>query len=846
MDPKFPEEVANDPVNRRFDGSLGRFEFTRFPQVFDANRPWIAMLRRDPKPSDRFEDVYDNWINKPLFPRIGSIKRDYLERLRQRCALLNNHINDRPSIQRISQPVWENRPCRPSPDEMARLEGELEYEDAVDRTARIGRQLAEKVAWIEMADVMLKHPEVRELKDFQGSNSDVPPADEDFIGVWLNGANQFAALWFLLVAKVPCFVIHLYKQNIDYPTSNCPDTEDRRCKSASRSFLEGTAFADPNTLNDNPFQKQAIRTNEQTVPGKVKRCGLNFCQLRLDDREADLSSSWEQMRPFQFPNHKFTAFTNQPISSPSSNPPTTLPKHQPSTSSLSQPVSSSNKFNHKELDLVTIDKDRYPWVRPPPVAFVPDGKWSHWEYNTDGEDQPRFVMQSKKPFSYEQSWYDRVHRRTLYLDEDLQIPAGVLNVEKFGAPAPRVKYVVPVGMDDGFKEVEPSYWVYSIRYPGKREGGESAKEPKPEDLRFLTQTEFTRPRMLEDDDYDYGYGCTDGTLIVAPSNTITTSAAPASTTAASPRLRSPPHLATRHVVQFTPHPRVLTPLHVAPPPRVVTPPPPPPQNATSPTRVATLPLPPTPPQPLTPSCPNPQSPPAVTCDEKKLDEGMSKLTVATDSRWNGRSENCFMNSGLSNLTIYLAFEDQALWSDKAPFLPIKVPFWRFRKHANDLFSLLVAVDATTVMEYTLPLPYGPILAFLDISYRIMVHLFLEKVPKAQEISHYMTGLRTAFQEELSLLSSEERAASQWRSVVIQEWACRAYRSYGHSKTGRVTYGAALEEEGLNPAYHEDVLKLGKSFFQGAILNKTPTIVTLFFFRLDSSNHPNPQGVQELG
>jgi hypothetical protein len=125
----------------------------------------------------------------------------------------------------------------------------------------------------------------------------------------------------------------------------------------------------------------------------------------------------------------------------------------------------------------------------------------------------------------------------------------------------------------------------------------------------------------------------------------------------------------------------------------------------------------------------------------------------------------------------------------------------------------------------LPLSYGPILAYLDVWYRSTIPDAFHKAGRAQEMAHYCTGLRIAFENELSGHKSEELAAGSWRSVVLQEWACREIRVLGHSSRGRTSYRKALEKENKRP-YEEDVLELRKLFF--SFCSQTYSLTTISF------------------
>jgi hypothetical protein len=580
IDHKFLEQVKDYPASRRFDGSLGRFEFTRFPQVFDQNRPWLGFVRRATDTNNKFETVFNNWISKPRFVRIGSIKPDYLKRLRQRCAQLDDDIRVRSNIYNVSSRIWNHRPVEPSRATMALLEGELEYEDAVDRTARISRQIAEKVAWIEMVDLIISSPDLNSVATLRLSNKNVPQANEEFMGLWLNGADEFLGLWFLLVAKLPCFVIHKYFPRRDYPTPGYLNSKDRRCETASKSFFEGTDIDDLNSLNNNEFQQHAVRMRELVV--SKQNNGLRYEKELYDP----YSSSWEQLLPGSSdprllvcsipippnrqPSSSQTPFTtpfikppstttqlhstarqhknpnlfmNKPHAHPPSHSPieplseykihspsvmSTSPPSRPQTSPMpSQPTPSSSRlilpsqpkrplrdFSHQELDLVTIDKDRFQWVRPPRVIHASNGRWSHWEY-VDDEDDPHFDQHGKAPQEFEYKWYDRENNRMLYMDGQLELLPGVLNFETFGAPAPRVNYFSSSG-----NMTKPSHWVYETKDPSKSTKQLLAEPPKPEDLPHVSQTKpasSSIPTMLYDDDYDYGYSKTESTIVKFPS-----------------------------------------------------------------------------------------------------------------------------------------------------------------------------------------------------------------------------------------------------------------------------------------------------------------------------------------
>jgi hypothetical protein len=139
---------------------------------------------------------------------------------------------------------------------------------------------------------------------------------------------------------------------------------------------------------------------------------------------------------------------------------------------------------------------------------------------------------------------------------------------------------------------------------------------------------------------------------------------------------------------------------------------------------------------------------------------------------------------------------------------------------DDRFAVHIMIDNKTITSYTLRSGYAPVVAFLDIWYRNGIALDPKKFRKTPEILHYLSGLRNAFEDELSTHSSDTIVTSSWRSEVLHQWASRAYRSLGHSTTGRARYCQQVTEEG-GEAYKVDILKLGKSFVYHLLVSQIP-------------------------
>jgi hypothetical protein len=579
MDPQFPKRVVEDRSYHRFDGSLGRFDFTVVPQHFLSNRPWLPFVHRTPMGSGDeidFESVFDNWEPKRLFRGLGFVKEDYMTRLRQRCTELDSQADRRSSIKDFSHKLWENRP-RNTSEIIKSLKGELSFDDAVNHTARITRKLREMVAWIEFVDTLKKYQDY-DVKALRGMKTEVQPADEKYMGVWLNGADEFRGLWLLLIGKVPCFIIHEYAQGRDYPTSWIPDPIDRRRAKYCTSFYEGTDIEDLMKVENNKFEVLANETG--ALRGNpIGKSGTNTIN-HPNDVHLQQSSSWAQLeyiqsgpetRPeppkqpyyappppsqprsyfqpkpkpnYHAPHHPMSDYHYHPLLTPpgqryrtisttrqspdqhshiptgvshskshhprstqsesrpaSSNPPLTHPTHKNSSPSsgsarpryapLSAQASSSRPStkpsNEEEpLDEVIVDKERIAWIRPPPIAVASAGKWTHWHSDVREEDGvPRFIQHGKADVDASQTWFDRINRRILYLNDPLEYPPGLVSdIQSFGAPAPRWKYFQEKNRE--LVPVKSSHWIYKYRDPIKSEKGRQAPPPQLDQLALKT------------------------------------------------------------------------------------------------------------------------------------------------------------------------------------------------------------------------------------------------------------------------------------------------------------------------------------------------------------------------
>jgi hypothetical protein len=438
---------------RRFDGSLGRFDPTIAPQCFDSKRPWLGFIVRLGQANNRepeFDYISRHWVSEHGTRYHGMIKNELLISLKLRYANLQGMIDKMSEqVKSVVPSIWRDRPSQVTSESVKRLEGRLVFQDAVDHLAAIQRDLKEKAAWVEMADRIFDRLELwKNTRLLQVT--DIPMADDKFMGVWLNGADEETALWLLARGRVPCFIAHEYAIGVD---------ELHHCNpQAEPSFIHGTNIPMITSPDHNPLDFIARRSNATVSTGSPADSGVvsttNWTET--EDHQSQ-SSSWSQGWNREFCRRENVLFR------------TPLSHNLPNTN-----------FASRSLDEVILDPEKYPWICPPPIADISTGPWSHWwqDCTDDGEYDTCFLTHGKASANYLFLWYDRENMRILYLDESLDIPPGLISdFHSFGAPAPRCQYFEAVNNVRRLRR--PSHWVYPTKTPQKSDKGRKAIPPNP-------------------------------------------------------------------------------------------------------------------------------------------------------------------------------------------------------------------------------------------------------------------------------------------------------------------------------------------------------------------------------
>ncbi|KAJ7066824.1 hypothetical protein B0H15DRAFT_807576 [Mycena belliarum] len=193
---------------RRYDGRGGQWDHTRVPQAHSAIRPWLGFILRNVQEGNQnveYTPVYSVWETTNSY-QVGKLQSGFVESMEARNKDLDQQMNELlPSILTKRTTLCPYRPRTPTRADLAGLAAVVQYERAVDLAAECQAGMKEKCAWITMARLWLEEP-FRE--PYVLATLDIILANDDYLGVWINGAQAEDPLWYLVSAKVPCFVIH--------------------------------------------------------------------------------------------------------------------------------------------------------------------------------------------------------------------------------------------------------------------------------------------------------------------------------------------------------------------------------------------------------------------------------------------------------------------------------------------------------------------------------------------------------------------------------------------------------------------------------------------------------------
>ncbi|KAF5366492.1 hypothetical protein D9615_010646 [Tricholomella constricta] len=462
--------IPRDRTQRRLDGHLGRFDFTVSPQMVSGQvwRGFILLPQagyRWRKDLPEYDLLTKQW--ESTGPHVGHVSTEYVTRLRRRLDELEKAMAKFAGLELSYTNYWASRPQLPLRSEIDHLARLSTWEDVVDMGVEIQRNMKDRAAWVAFATRLTSVGWRSVIDDVRKRKEGALPANDNFIGAWINGNREQDSLW-LLSQGVPCFIVHRLDPD-DRWTARV--AHDRR-----RSWTEGSGvqFLDS---EKNPYDFVAIRNGSvrscfrtPPYPSPEPRASAIHRELSAASKQGWTGEStgvWpfrpQTPRP-ESPRVDYTAQGDVDMDEPAVPPNPTLDAPPPET--------------------VNLYAGRVAWVKPPAVKSAQGkaGKWRKFE----GVSETKFVEIGKRnDLETEYCYYDREFRRELRTDYKLSPPAGLTtDTRVFGMPAPTGSYWTV----DCQAQVKASRWVY-LQLDPKR--GDAGREPEPPEESALPKLPFT-------------------------------------------------------------------------------------------------------------------------------------------------------------------------------------------------------------------------------------------------------------------------------------------------------------------------------------------------------------------
>jgi hypothetical protein len=180
--------------------------------------------------------------------------------------------------------MLDHRPFYPNERELemvTRLSGGFQYMTA--RFVVIQRGLQEMEAWLTMMNSWRFRSSMKPLS--------IPKVKNDRVSVWLNGASKLDGYWLLCIGVIPVYVIHTYREDIDFPVSN-KSIQDRQQQDFAVDFVRHT-HAD--RLNHGAWNSYLMSPSQvdHKEPSTVVHDGFQqVAQFVCDEPSSSRSASW--------------------------------------------------------------------------------------------------------------------------------------------------------------------------------------------------------------------------------------------------------------------------------------------------------------------------------------------------------------------------------------------------------------------------------------------------------------------------------------------------------------------------------------------------------------------------
>ncbi|KAJ6465588.1 hypothetical protein DFH09DRAFT_1346330 [Mycena vulgaris] len=426
--------MAVEPTQRRYDGQSGRWDYVKIAQILNATRPWLAFIIREGRHDEldvEYTPVYSVWVSTSAH-KTGRLDDAYAKALLERSDELDRQmLSLLPIVQKNRPNLCPYRPKFPARTNVEAVASVVHYERAVDQLAEIQRGMREKRAWITFAQKWIASPP----PIIPATGADIIPANDDYIGVWINGASREDVHWFLTEARAPCFIIH--ELPVETPVA-----------SVLESFRDETDVPNPSDHQAYEYDRIAMaevyrytRVEDNPLPAVVH-------PRTLQERSRS-SLHWQLGVPLT------TAL------------PPSVPHERPDDLSEST-----------DVDNAAANDVAVPPVAPP----AGDGAWTVFR-ESEVDDEPVMAEMGGRRkgkaelMNDEEMWYDRHLKRKLIFSDLPPPPAGLMVEEEYGRPVPEWQFGYP--SNGKFLRRDRSVWMYQKERPHPEAVGRIPGNPGP-------------------------------------------------------------------------------------------------------------------------------------------------------------------------------------------------------------------------------------------------------------------------------------------------------------------------------------------------------------------------------
>ncbi|KAL1659788.1 hypothetical protein GGF50DRAFT_119550 [Schizophyllum commune] len=511
-----------DHTLRYVDGTLGRFDYARFPQMGEHDIWSAAMLAasvEDAAPAVELLPVYQTWSCEASMNH-GQFSTAVLNEFRTRRALFEQRAAaakqqlDTAPYSRIVQKLRTTKPRYPGTPTIEDLARCANFEDAVDHGMTFARV---SLAFEAYATMGAEAATDAHASDTELASCPAAQKHHNRQGRWLHGLSQEIAAY-LLRNQYPAYLVHpsALVEFVDGAEANWLGMNPRQVEwsadwmeFASRASVATRSLESASTMFAPPVEHAWLMENADPASYGWALPGEEVATRRTPQNAPMPDDLPGRRRPSAARTPDIPRAEPPPMAGPSrpaaAVPPpgySTVPEGEDAALSDDeegvQYTPPNNDVQAVGHTLITIDPSRADYIQPPDVqtlarrtSFQTKGLMRYVLMEVSIQGQTRLIARhvgtdhpmAKRGYPFE----DRENRRAIVFPHPPHLNwPGVVDGERFGYPAPNVLYYRLADNSGRSRPDRPSAWMYPMEGSGVRRvhvrEGTRPPRPDPEQL----------------------------------------------------------------------------------------------------------------------------------------------------------------------------------------------------------------------------------------------------------------------------------------------------------------------------------------------------------------------------